>query len=244
MAGVFLAWLAVPKSRVWLDLGCGTGALSEAILEQAAPEQLIGVEPSEQFLVFARERLKDERASFVLGSGAAIPVAANRIDVLVAGFVLNFIPDLDEAFAEMKRVLKPGGVLAAYVWDYADKTEFMRLFWDAATLLDKRAAAFDEGKRFSVCRPESLSAAFAEAGFVQVETRAIDIPTRFKDFDDYWQPFLGGVGSAPGYVASLGVEQRQALRDSLYKGLPVAFDGSIALMARSWAVRGILDKGL
>jgi len=129
-------------------------------------------------------------------------------------------------------------VVAGYVWDYADKMELMRYFWDAAVALDPAAHALHEGRRFPLCRPQPLEELFTRAGLQEIEVRPIDVPTRFADFDDYWAPFLGGQGPAPGYAMSLSEERRRALRDRIRSALPVASNGSIDLIARAWAVRG------
>ncbi len=138
----------------------------------------------------------------------------------------------------MARVAKAGGRVAAYVWDYAKGMRMMRHFWDAARSLDAGASAMDEGSRFGICQPGPLEQIFAASGLEHVEVGPIGIPTTFADFDDYWTPFLGGQGSAPGYVASLNEKQRRTLREHVRSGLPVAPDGSISLTARAWAVRG------
>lgn len=119
----------------------------------------------------------------------------------------------------------------------------MRHFWDAAAALDPGAADLDEGSRFEMCRPERLEALWCGAGLLDVASRAIDVPTVFRDFDDYWTPFLGGQGPAPGYALSLDPRHRDALRDRIRAGLPVAADGSIGLVARAWAVRGTAGPG-
>jgi hypothetical protein len=143
----------------------------------------------------------------------------------------------------MRRVARPGATLAAYVWDYAGKMELMRYFWDAAAALDPKALALDEGRRFPLCQPGELARLFSEAGLTAVETTALDVPTRFRDFNDYWRPFLGGQGPAPGYAMSLAEDQRNALRDRISAALPHTADGSIDLIARAWAVRGIVSGG-
>jgi hypothetical protein len=140
--------------------------------------------------------------------------------------------------AEMVRVVRQNGIVALYVWDYADKMELMRYFWDAAVALDPSARPLDEGVRFPICNPERLAALFQDAGLKNVETRAIDIPTDFRDFDDCWLPFLGGQGPAPGYAMSLSEGARNALRERIRAALPVQSDGSMHLTARAWAVRG------
>jgi hypothetical protein len=116
--------------------------------------------------------------------------------------------------------------------------QFMRHFWDAAAELDPAAHDLDEGLRFPICDPAALSQLFRDAGLSRIETRPIDIPTLFKDFDDYWVPFLGGQGPAPGYAMSLSEEQRAQLRERVRQGLPFDGDGSIPLVARAWAAKG------
>jgi hypothetical protein len=138
----------------------------------------------------------------------------------------------------MARAVRREGIVAAYVWDYAGEMQLMRRFWDAAVALDPAALDKDEGWRFPVCRPEPLAALFEGAGLAAVEHRAIDVPTVFRDFDDYWQPFLGGQGPAPAYCTALPEDRRDALREQLRATLPTAPDGSIPLTARAWAVKG------
>ena len=135
VAPLFLSWLRVPAGRMWLDVGCGTGALCAAILDHCSPASVAGVEPSEGFLKAAKENLAD-RAALHLGSATAIPLGDASVNVVVSGLVLNFVPDGRAALAEMARVTGKGGTIAAYVWDYAGKMELIRLFWDAAVELD------------------------------------------------------------------------------------------------------------
>ena len=236
VAPLFLSWLDVPAGRKWLDVGCGTGALCAAILERCAPASVAGVEPSAGFLQSAKGNLAG-RAALHPGSATAIPLGDASVDVVVSGLVLNFVPEQRAALAEMARVARRRGTLAAYVWDYAGKMELMRHFWDAAIELDAQAASLDEGVRFPLCRPQALQKLFAGAGLEAIEVKPIDIPTPFADFDDYWQPFLGGQGPAPAYAMSLDDAARARLRDRIRQRLPVAADGSISLTARAWAVR-------
>jgi SAM-dependent methyltransferase len=198
-----------------------------------------GVEPSEEFLQTANEALAG-RALIQRGSATEIPLGNASMDVVVSGLVLNFIPDPRSAVTEMIRVTARGGTIGAYVWDYAGKMEFMRHFWDAAVELNPDAAKLDEGLRFPLCRPEALAELFIGAGLTRVEVKAIDIPTPFESFEDYWQPFLGGQGPAPAYTLSLEPSARARLRDRLRERMPVAQGGSISLSARAWAARGIV----
>ncbi|MFW6028502.1 MAG: class I SAM-dependent methyltransferase [bacterium] len=239
IAAEFLDWLAFPANARWLDVGCGTGALSETILDRAAPRQVVGIDPSEAFLEFATGRLGDPRAAFRIGDAMALPVEDETFDVAVASLVLNFVADPARALSEMRRAVRPGGAVAVYVWDYAGEMQLMRRFWDAAVALDPAARELDEGHRFPICKPGPLRALFAEAGLGDVQDRAIDVPTVFRDFDDYWSPFLGGQGPAPGYCASLSEAKRRSLQEKLRAELPAEADGSIRLMARAFAVRGV-----
>jgi len=234
----FLSWLAAPGNSRWLDLGCGTGALTAQILAHCDPRSVIGVEPSAGFLSLARDQVRDARAAFRQGDGGKIPVADGEVDIAVCGLVLNFIPDPVGAVNELARCVGEGGTVAAYVWDYAGHAQFIRCFWDAAVELDSTARDKHEGVRFPSCRPEPLRALFASAGLHEVATAPIDIPTPFVSFDDYWSPFLSGIGPAPGYCASLDEPSRTRLEDSLRSSLPTDEDGMILLAARAWAVRG------
>ncbi|GAA2905607.1 class I SAM-dependent methyltransferase [Nonomuraea rubra] len=238
VAKAFVRWLDLPGGARWLDAGCGTGALTAAILEVAEPAEVLGVDTSEGFLAGARARVTDARAGFRAGDMRALPLPAGRFDAVVSGLALNFVPDPGRAVAEQVRVAARGGVVAAYVWDYAGEMGMIRHFWDAAVALDPAAAELDEGRRFPLCRPDGLRALWAEAGLEGVTVRGLATVTTFAGFDDYWRPFLGGQGPAPGYVTSVTEEQRRALRESLRARLPAAPDGSIPLTARAWAVRG------
>ena len=239
VAREFLKWLAIPAGGQWLDVGCGTGALSQTILQFAKPAKIKGIDRSEGFVAFAKEHTQDNRVHFEVGDAESLNADSGTFHAAVSGLVLNFIPHPDRAVAEMTRVTRSGGVVAAYVWDYAGRMQLIRHFFDAAMALDPNAVELDEGRRFPICQPEALSRLFESAGLQHVEVQPIEIPTVFRDFDDYWTPFLGGQGPAPSYAMSLSEERRSALRERIRAGLPFASDGSIPLVARSWAVRGV-----
>lgn len=238
VAPEFLDGLGIPPGRRWLDVGCGTGVLTEAILARCDPRSVVGVDRSEPFVAHARATVMDARANFVVGTAARTGLVDDGVDVVVSGLVLNFVPDLGEALAEARRVVSPGGVIAGYVWDYAEGMQLMRRFWDAAVALDPAAQALDEGARFGSAAPEPLAAAFTAAGLIAIDVRPIDVPTVFADFDDLWTPFLSGTAPAPAYAASLTESAQSALRTRLRTSLAEEPDGSIRLTARAWAVRG------
>jgi SAM-dependent methyltransferase len=234
----FVRWLAGPASGRWVDVGCGTGALTATVLASADPAHILGVDPSSGFLAEARTRVTDPRASFQLGDAQSLPLPDRSVDAVVSGLALNFVPNQALAAGEIARILAPGGVAGAYVWDYTGMG-MIRHFWDAAIAIDPAVAELDEGGRFPLCHRDALAQLWTGAGLGAVQVRAVEVPTVFADFDDYWGPFLGGQGPAPAYVATLSEGRRDALRDLLHERLPIAADGSIPLTARAWAVRGV-----
>ena len=239
VAREFLKWLAIPAGSLWLDVGCGTGVLSQTILQSEEPARVKGIDRSESFIAFAKEHTQDSRVQFEVGDAETLMADSGTFDAAVSGLVLNFIPQPERAVAEMTRITRPGGVVGAYVWDYAGKMQMMRHFWDAAIALDSNASELDQGRRFPICHPDALSQLFESAGLQNMEVRPIEVPTIFRDFDDYWFPFLGGQGPAPSYLMSLSDERRAVLREWIRAELPISADGSIPLIARAWAVRGL-----
>ena len=238
VAPLFTGWVDAPPMSRWADIGCGTGVLTTAILNGCEPACIVGIDSSEIFLKTAREQVSHPCVSFKLGDAQALPEADDSFDVAVSGLVLNFVPDKLAAIGEMARIVRPGGLVALYVWDYAGHMQVMRHFFDAASALDPKAREFDDGVKAPICRPGPLAEALKKVGLLNVTVRPIDIPTAFDSFDDYWRPFLGGTGSAPKYCVSLSEDARERLRDALRARLPTGPDGEILLAARAWAVKG------
>ena len=238
LARKFLAWLKVPPRMHWLDVGCGTGALSKTILATAAPLRLEGLDFSAAFIEHARAHIGDAQASFSVGDAQDLPYGTASFDVTVSGLALNFVPDPARALAEMVRVTRLGGTVAIYIWDYANGMEMMHTFWDAAVALDSRARERSETLRAPLGDERALQDRFRETGLNFVSSKALELPMRFADFDDYWAPFLSGQGPAPSYLMSLSEAHRNALRDLVHSSLPIAEDGRLELHARAWAVRG------
>jgi SAM-dependent methyltransferase len=222
----------------WLDLGCGTGAFTATLLTTVQPASVLGIDPSPQFVEHARTTVIDPRASFSVGNAMKLEFEDAAFDAAAAALVLNFVPNPQTGAREMARAVKPGGVVAAYVWDYAREMRMMRVFWDAALELNPAAAELDEGRRFPICEPDALADCFSACGLTNVDVTALEVDMRFRDFDDYWLPFLGGQAPAPAYALSLSEPERDRLRDLIRLRLPKAPDGSIGLVSRAWAVRG------
>lgn len=235
----FLGWLAPPRGLDWLDVGCGTGALSGTVVRLAAPRSLLGVDVSASFVERARENVPDPRARFSVGDAQDLRVETGSRDLAVSGLMLNFVPDRPRALREMARATRGGGTVAFYVWDYPGRgVEFMRLFWEVAGALDPAAVPLGEAARFPFCTPEDLTALALEAGWADVEAVPLEVETVFAGFDDYWEPFELGTGPAPTYCAALDHEARQRLRRALRERLPFERDGTLRLSARAWGVRG------
>lgn len=238
VAREFLKWLSVPPGKTWLDVGCGTGTLTRLILKEQNPEGILAVDSSHDFISHAQKNITSPLVRFKVGLAQSLELPSGAIDAVVSGLVLNFVPDPEAAITEMKRVARPDGTIGVFLWDYAEGMQMLRLFWDAAVELDPGAEESDEGLRFPLCRKGALESLFLKAALKEVESRAIEVKTVFRNFDDYWEPFLEKVGPAPGYVMGLSEKDRQKLETKLRKSLPTAGDGSIPLMARAWAVKG------
>lgn len=238
VATEFVRWLALPPGLAWADVGCGTGALASTILTMCEPSSIYGIDSSEAFVSQAQQCINTPDARFETGDATHLPWDSRICDVTVSGLVLNFVRDQESMTREMARVTKPGGRVAAYVWDYAGGMQMIRHFWDAAKAVSPNDAKLDQAERFPLCQPGPLQALFERAALKSVTVRAIDIPTVFQDFDDYWNPFLGKTGAAPTYLAALGDEVRERIWLYLKSRLASSQDVPIELTARAWAVQG------
>lgn len=234
----FLGWLDLPAGLDWLEIGCGTGALSAAILERCAPRSLVSIDSSAGFVEKARKNVADGRVVFRVGDAQALAETTATRDVVASALVLNFIPDKPRALAEMKRVARPGGTVAFYVWDYpGGGLEFLRLFWSAATAVDPAARDLSELTRFPFCTADGLTALARSSGLASVECVPIEVETRFADFEDYWRPFTLGAGPAPGYCVNLGEDARRRLEERLREDFARRAAEPSPMIARAWAVR-------
>ncbi len=239
LAPRFVTWHSVRPGANWVDVGCGTGAFTDAICAGAEPASVVACDPSEPFIEYARRRQGDPRVSFVVAGTGRLPTRPGGFDTVASLLALNFFPDPVAAIEEMRRIAAANGLVSACVWDYAGRMELLRYFWDSAVAVDVGAAELDEGRRFPICRPKALEALFREAGLADVRCDSIEIPTRFATFAELWKSFLGGTGPAPSYVAGLESAHREALAARLERSLRREADGTIALVARAWVVRGV-----
>ena len=241
LASRFLEWARVPPGEEVLDVGSGTGALSDALLRLGA-KAVVGIDPSPAYVEYAASHVGPKGdASFKVASAMELPFPDGRFGAVVSSLVLNFVPDPLHAAREMRRVARRGGLIAACVWDYAGHMEMLRSFWDAAIALNPDARERDEGVRFAICNPQRLVDLFRGAAIGAIGVADIEIPMVFENFDDYWKPFLTGQGPSGGYAMSLTEEERGNLRELLRSRLRTRTDGRIALVARARAVRGLKE---
>jgi SAM-dependent methyltransferase len=231
----FLAWLGLPGGLKWLDVACGTAALTEAILSCCDPQEVVGLDRSVEYLASARRSCLGPHVQLLAGDAGALSFRSNTFDVCVSGLALNFIP-FDRALAEQRRVVRSGGTIGAYVWDYAGGYEFARRFWDAALRIDPHAADYDPGRKAAICREENLRAALVAAGCTDVETVVLDHSGEFPSREDYWRAFDGRQGSTAEYLSLLTDDQRHRLRDSLLSTMNP--HGPVRLKIRALAVKG------
>lgn len=228
-----------PAQR-WLDVGCGTGALAAAIVERAAPSAVTGVDPSPGFLAAARAGLPPD-VDLLCAPADRLPLADGAVDAAVASLVLNFVAEPVAVLREMARVTSERGCVAACVWDYSGRMDLIQHYWQAVARLGLAGASAHRPEAFPICRPEALQGAFAEAGLGRVAVSALDLEMVFSDFDDYWQPFLGGQGPAPAHAMSLPAATREAVRDTLREHVPMRPDGGLVLGARAWVAQGVVS---
>jgi SAM-dependent methyltransferase len=240
LAPLLVKVAAVGERDDVLDVGSGTGALAFAITDAMPSARITGVDPSDAYVKYATSRAPSERVRFMVGDAQNLQLPDGSFDRTLALLVMNFIPDSTKALREMVRVTRPGGVVAAAVWDYGEGMEMLRVFWDEAFALDAGIAARDE-RNMPLCKRGELAALWRATGLQQVDEQPITIDLAFPSFDDYWSPFLGGQGPAGSYVASLPEPARVALASRLRKRLlGERQDGPIALRARAWAVKGVV----
>ncbi len=221
-----------------LDVGCGTGSLTRALLDSGPKVQVKGIDGSADYIEICRENLDGNRATLEQGDAQSLPCPNDSFDKCVSLLVMNFIPDPTRAVNEMQRVTRAGGSVTAAVWDYGDGMEMLRHLWDEAASIDNDAVAKHEGN-MPLCRKGELATLWAECGLSEISETALTIQMNFASFDDYWEPFLTGVGPSGSYVTSLDAQTQTDLKERLFWKLANGDDEApLSLTARAWGVRG------
>jgi SAM-dependent methyltransferase len=233
LAPLLIAFAGVHSGERVLDVGCGPGSLSEALSAHVGADHVAAIEPSEQFAAATRERLPV--ADVQVGAAESLPWADDTFDAALAQLVVNFMSDPDAGVGEMRRVVRPGGTVAACTWDYSGGMTMLRTFWDAALALDP--AAPDEAQTMRLHDQGELEELWLRAGLEAVEVDALVVESSYRHFDDYWEPFTGGVGPAGAYCSSLDPDRRGLLREECRRRLGDPA-GAFTLGAVAWAVKG------
>jgi SAM-dependent methyltransferase len=238
LAPLLVKWAGVRDGDTVLDVGCGTGALIEAVTAAAPSSRVTGIDPAAAYVDAARKRLSGEGVLFEVGDARRIPFPDGSFDRTLSMLVLNFIPEPATALDAMIRVTRPDGWVAAAVWDYGQGMEMLRVFWDEAMSINPAMDARDE-RHMPLCRTGELGTLWRDRGLQDISEDELAIQTPFASFDDYWRPFLEQQGPAGTYVAALAPGEREQLRLRL-RGRLIGDgpDRPIALRARAWAVRG------
>jgi SAM-dependent methyltransferase len=214
-----------------LEVGCGPGALTKELVRRASADAVTAIDPSESFVEAARERTPG--VDIRLATAEELPFADELYDAALAQLVVHFMHDPVAGLREMRRVIRPGGVVAACVWDHAGGTGPLSVFWDAAHDLEPDV---EDESQLAGAREGHLGELFEAAGIAEIEEATLVAGVEYTAFDDWWEPFTLGVGPPGGYVARLGEEQRTQLRERCRARLP---DPPFTIDARAWAVRGL-----
>jgi SAM-dependent methyltransferase len=242
LAPLLIEFAEIQNGDRVLDVGCGTGSLTRALLEHMPRSEVVGVDPASPYIEYGRQQLTNPQARLEVGDAQNLPYPDAIFDKCLSLLVVNFIPDARRAVEEMCRVTRPGGTVAAAVWDYGEGMEMLRILWDTAVALDPGAETKHE-RNMPYCRKSELAALWTEGGLQQVEETSLTIPLEFSSFQDYWTPFLSGVGPSGSYVSSLPAEHQSALQDHLRQRLLGGKgDQPFILQARGWAVQGTVPK--
>ena len=242
LAGPLLEFARFAPEGELLDAGCGTGSLAGAMAGRWPGRRVLGIDIAPPYVAFARSRAASPRLAFAVGDLCRLPCASGCFAGAAAQLSLNFAADPERAADELRRVSRPGGVVAACVWDFRGGLVYQRILWDSAAAIDPAAARVRD-RLFSapLALPDGLTSLFERAGLSQVERTSLTIRMEYRDFADYWQPLLGGQGPVGSYVAGLSPERREAV-EALVRAayLSGAADGPRSLAAAAWAVRGIV----
>jgi ubiquinone/menaquinone biosynthesis C-methylase UbiE len=234
VAPTFLQWLEPRAGARWLDVGCGTGVLAHAVLELASPASVVGIDPQPEQIAHASCGPAAGRAAFQVADAIRLPFADASFDIAAAGLTLNFIPERSQAMAEMRRVTRPGGSVAAYVWEFAEELSPSGPLRRALRQLGVSAPAIP-GTAES--RVEALRALFEAAGLERIETRTIEVCLAYRDFEDFWQAQTPGYAPTTKLLASMTEGERGRVMRAVRAELPSAPGGVVEYFARANAVK-------
>ena len=240
LATSFLDYIGRAPGQTILDLGCGTGSMAFTLAQGGDHKTIVGIDVSEVYVEFARSRTNDSRIQFEVADGSALPFEGNTFDRAVSQLVLQFMPDPFPAVQEMCRVVKPGGLIAACVWDSYGGMSHLRMLYDTASAL-----GFDRDR--TLLRPMTtrgeLQSMWERAGLEQIEEDSISMRFEYENFEDYWSSFLSGDGTPGSMVMGLTPEQRETLQEQVrHVFLSGKSDGFRSFLASAWICKGVVPE--
>ena len=238
LAPLFVEFVGVRKGESVLDVGCGTGSLSATLARVTRASKIVGIDPSNGFIAYARTQIADSRVTFEVGDAQALPYLDESFDRCMALLIVNFIPDAPKAAREMRRVTRSGGMVATTMWDGSRANELNGCLWEAAIAIDP---SFNRSARGSGSygSATALSDLWKGAGLFDIEVADLTMPCQFSSFDELWHRYLSGEGPGGAYVLSLPDERRDVLRQKFRENiLGSGSDRPFTLKAKAWAVRG------
>lgn len=236
VAPQFLDWLSRPDGLKWLDVGCGTGVLSQTLLARCVPTSVTGIDPLEKYIACAREL--NDAITFQVGDMQDLPFDAAGFDCTVSALCIKFVPDKEKGIAELARVTRPGGIVALYDWDLSNEGNMTRHFWQAVGDALPELNEERTQRRAAKAAPEEMGEFFHQAGLRNIETRLFSFTARFESVDDYWKPLTGNEQNVGRFCRTLSAAQLSAIRDKLNDTLPIGKDGTVSYEGRAWAIKG------
>jgi len=236
---VFLQWLAPPQDARWLDVGCGTGVFTRLILDASSPAEVFAVDPEAAQIDHASREITGTRASFRVADGCALPFAESMFDIVASALVINFIPDRPRAISEMRRVARPGGLIAGYVWDFAAEVSPSGPLRRALQQIGFEVPPVPGGRDSSLDRLHSL---FEQAGLESIATRSIEVMVPFPDFETFWRAQTPSYSPTTKMIAAMTAPERERLIEAVRTALPITATGQIQYVARANAIKASTPK--
>ncbi len=234
----FVDWLNSQSNLKWLEIGCGTGALTKAIVKKCSPSYLLAIDKSENYLKKAKENVNLNNVHF-LNADLNSYALNEEFGHITSGLVLNFVPQIKELLRHLMNNLKSGGQMSSFVWDYGGHYQPMRHFWDAAREVTSEGKKFDAGIKFEICAKEKLIQLFEDLDLTDVQFTNIERIATFQNFDDYWLPIASAQGSVTEFISTLTGTEKGNLKENIRRRLPIAFNGEIKLVINALAIKGL-----
>ena len=239
VANQFLEWIKVDRGLNWLDVGCGAGMLAQTVVKRCEPALVAGVDPLENSIIAAKLHPDNRGIQFNIGDAQNLPHRDGTFDAVVSGLMIKFVPDKIKAINEMKRVARPGSIIALYDWDMDSNMNTTRHFWEAVSNFIPEQQRSKTTDHTPMTEIDSITRIFKAAGLKTVQKNTISFTTRFRDFNDYWDPITKNSQNVGRYYQSMTEDQRNGVNKLLRNSLPFAEDGSISFESRAVAVKGL-----